>query len=404
MLDVTRAFAVAREKFRAHFDMAQMIDSRQRRQIKGDISLDPLDFLAHRTFPDTVVTAMSNFDSHGFTIHPLFMAKCPDEQSLYAHVPFRCLLPLGLDGLLVTGLGVSAHRDALPVIRMQPDVQNQGYAAGYAAAMVAQADGDFRRLDVKRLQEHLVAVGILSPEVLEHTDSFPLSDDHVKAAVEDGVDDYLGLAVIFGNVTRSVPLLRSAYEAATDVERQRRYALLLGLLNNGTGWQTLADALDGVDWDEGWNYRGMGQFGFSLSHVDTLLIALGRTRESAARPAMLRKAETLSHDSAFSHLRALALAFEAMPCPEAVPHFVRLMDAVGAHSRLTMTDALRDVPESMVDTSRRNRELSELLLARGLYACGDDNGRAVTVLSAYSRDLHGHYARHARAVLADRRT
>jgi LacI family transcriptional regulator len=43
------------------------------------------------------------------------------------------LLSAGLvDGLLVAGLGVSAHRDAMPVLRMQPDVQNVGYAAGLA--------------------------------------------------------------------------------------------------------------------------------------------------------------------------------------------------------------------------------------------------------------------------------
>ena len=45
-------------------------------------------------------------------------------------VPYRALLPAGLDGILVTGLGASAHRDAMPVIRMQPDIQNGGYA-GY---------------------------------------------------------------------------------------------------------------------------------------------------------------------------------------------------------------------------------------------------------------------------------
>ena len=37
----------------------------------------------------------------------------------------------------MTGIGLSAHRDAQPVVRMQPDIQNQGYAAGVAAAMAA---------------------------------------------------------------------------------------------------------------------------------------------------------------------------------------------------------------------------------------------------------------------------
>ena len=60
----------------------------------------------------------------------------------------RCL-PRGLDGILVTGLGVSAHRDAMPVIRMQADVQNQGYACGHAAAMVAKSTATIRNVDLK---------------------------------------------------------------------------------------------------------------------------------------------------------------------------------------------------------------------------------------------------------------
>ena len=51
------------------------------------------------------------------------------------HTPYRCLLPKGMDGILVIGIGLSAHCDAIPSIRMQPGVQNLGYAAGVAAAM-----------------------------------------------------------------------------------------------------------------------------------------------------------------------------------------------------------------------------------------------------------------------------
>ncbi len=43
------------------------------------------------------------------------------------------MLPKDLRGMLVIGLGISAHRDAVPLIRMQPDIQNGGYAAGVAA-------------------------------------------------------------------------------------------------------------------------------------------------------------------------------------------------------------------------------------------------------------------------------
>jgi len=43
--------------------------------------------------------------------------------------------------------------------------------------------------------------------------------------------------------------------------------------------------------------------------------------------------------------------------------------------------------------------LKELYLARALYRCGDHEGLGQNTLREYSRDLHGHYARHAKAVL-----
>jgi len=62
-------------------------------------------------------------------------------------------LPKGLEGIAVTGLGASAHRDAMPVIRMQPCLQNQGYAVGWAAAIAAKNNQKIRYIDIKDLQK-----------------------------------------------------------------------------------------------------------------------------------------------------------------------------------------------------------------------------------------------------------
>ena len=399
--DVTRAFVLAREKFKTAFDLAQLVDSRQRQQVVGELSLDPLDFLAGRTFPDTITTAKSNFDSHGFTIHPLFMAKPPDKEDIRAHVPFRCLIPKGLEGILITGLGVSAHRDALPVIRIQADVQNQGYAAGRAAALSAAGGTPVRKVDIKSLQRHLAEVGVLDSDVPDHTDSFPLGENEVHAAVERGAESYLDLAIVFGHPDKSLPRLRSAYRSATSLEQRTHFARILGLLGDDTGIDALVEALDGTDWDEGWRFVGMGQFGFSLSHVDTLLVAAARSRNSRALPQMIAKLKRLDGTSEFSHMRAVTLAFEAQPTPEAAPEFARLLvdSRIRGADRVRATEAIEEVNEDRNDTSERNRQLTELLLARGLYACGDKDGLAKSVLEAYAADFHGHYARHARAVL-----
>jgi hypothetical protein len=399
IVDISRAFSVARKKMEECFDMSQIVNSRQRQQIGGELSMDPLDVLANRTFPDTITTASSNFDTHGFTIHPVFMAKAPNHDELMAHVPFRCLLPVGLEGIMSTGLGVCSHRDALPVIRMQPDVQNQGYAAGRAAAMSAQANCGLRKIDMKELQKHLIEKKILEPEVLDHKDSFPLSDDVVVDAVANGTDSYLGLAVMFGNKERSLPLLKKAFEDA-DAGAKIRYAHIIGIMSDSTGAEELAEYLDSQDWDEGWNYRGMGQFGFSLSDIDTKLIALGRSGSTKAKETLLKKLATLSAESDFSHLRAITLAFEAQPDADAVEGLTKILENLKPCAQSNVAMNVKNTSKNWCETNERNNELKELIVARALLACSDPKGAAKDVLKQYSKDLHGHYARHAKALLA----
>jgi len=71
-----------------------------------------------------------------------------------------------LRNILVVGKAVSVARDALPAIRMQPDLENQGGAAGLAAAMGVRSGQDLRKIDVRALQTRLVGIGVLPERVL----------------------------------------------------------------------------------------------------------------------------------------------------------------------------------------------------------------------------------------------
>lgn len=399
--DVTRIFTQAREKFRSWFDLAQIVDSRQRRQIVGDTCLDPVDFLAGRTYGDTIFTGESNFDTHGFTIHPLFTAKAPDKRVLRADVPLGCLLPRGLEGILTTGLGVSCHRDALPVIRMQPDVQNQGYAAGYIAAQSAQTLRAVRDLDIRKIQAHLVDIDILEKRILQEEDNFPLSDRRIHEAVSLEIETHLGLAVIFSNRERALPILRQVYSSRVRNGSPLDYALVMALCGDDTGEVTLAEYARGHDWDKGWHYTGMGQFGFSLSRLDSVLIALGLCGGRDAKRALKEKIQSLRPELEFSHFRALALALEKTPMEEACEPLTRCLLARGVkgNSRSELKATLAEIIDDTVDTSERNQELREIFIARALLACGDPQGLARKVLEGYAGDLHGHYARHARGLL-----
>ncbi len=400
IVDIWRAFVVGREKFKAAYDLGQLIDTRERRRIVGEMELKPTDAVLRRTWPDTVTIALSDFDSHGYTVDPLFLIRQPDRTKYEVPIPYRCLLPRGLDGILVTGLGISVHRDSLPLVRMQRDIQNQGYAAGTAAAMAAHAGISPRAVPMRDLQQHLVAKKILPASAVQEGDSFPLSQERIRGAVARVVKNYEEIAVILSHRPQALPLLREAF-ATADPAAQLTYAHILGMLGDSTGASVLSAEVARSDWDTGWNFKGMGQYGASLSRVDSLVIALGRTRSREAVPVLLAKARQLTPASAFSHFRAISLALEAVADPAVGPTLANVLalPGVSGHSVRTIERALQDVPPGNVDNVTRGRELTEIGLARALYRSGDYEGTGERILRSYRDDLRGHYARHVRAVL-----
>jgi hypothetical protein len=218
LVDRWRLYVYGKEIYGDAYDLGQLPQTRERRRIVGDAFVTPIDILNGRTYPDTIVQPRAYFDNHGYRVHPLVVARSPGRQQFSANVPYRCLLPKNLEGLLVIGIGLSAHRDAMGVLRMQPDMQNQGYAAGLAAAMAVMADVPPRRVDVRALQRRLVDKGILTEEVPTQEDSCPISVEEVASAVEaflseeDTTKAIAPLARILARPDVAVPILRNAHQ------------------------------------------------------------------------------------------------------------------------------------------------------------------------------------------------
>lgn len=405
MVDVWHIFVRAKDKYPNAFDQGQLIDTRERRRIVGDFTLTLLDEMNGRTFPDSIVRAYSNFDTHGYTVDPYLILEHPLEKGFYVYVPYRCLLPRNIEGLLVAGIGMSVHRDALPLVRMQADIQNQGYAAGVAAAMAARQGIAPRRIDVRALQKHLVKIGNLPESVLTDRDSYPLPPERIAAAVQSfGTEEGRGAAVILAHPEAALPLVRQAYQHAKG-ETKLAYAKLLAVLGDATGLETLLAAARAIpQWDKGWNYRGMGQFGYAMSPLDNLLVAIGLTRRPEAVPVIVEKLRQLSAESDFSHHRAAALALELIGDPRAAPALAEHLQKPGmtgfAHTSLQRARALDPPTEGVHSVVTRRDSLRELVVARALYRCGDYQGLGRKILEQYAQDLRGHLARHAQAVLA----
>ncbi|MDF1752098.1 MAG: FAD-dependent oxidoreductase [Verrucomicrobiales bacterium] len=395
-VDQWRMIVAARQKYRSSYDLSTFIDSRERRRIVGDAFVSPVDIINQRTWHDTISLHQSNFDTHGYTVDPVFMINFPDKKDMIANVPYRALLPKGLDGIIVTGLGMSAHRDSMPILRMQPCIQNQGYAAGVAAATIAEQNIPMRSLDIKALQKHLVEIDSLPEEVLEATEAKEVSDETIQAAVESVVNEYRGLATLLSEDERAVPMLVKAFQKADSDEDKLVYANILGMLGDSTGAKVLAREISSQDWDEGWNFRGMGQFGGSISRLDSHIIALGKSGDAkTALPVIFEKMKTLDASKEFSHHRAVSLALESLRDPSGAKALAEVLAKDG------MTGyEITEIEESKRQ-EQRSEPLREIILARALYRCGDHNGVGESILKKYEQDLRALFAQHAHAILKE---
>jgi len=406
----------------AAFDVGQLVDSRERRRIVGDYMLTTHDILNRRTFPDTISQHSSNFDAAAFPDADLLLlanAKGPDYRT---DLPYRCLLPKGLDGILVVGLGASADRDAMTLIRMQPDLQNQGYAAGIAAAEVAKSGGCTRDIDIKALQRELVRDGLLDERVLTDRDSHPMDTEKIREAVNVlGATQHRAvllraMAAIVAHPKKAIPLLVQRHDESPAGPAKLKSAQVLAMVGNPAGASTLIRAIDAAEgWDEGVPLTSERKTGNTFSDLERLVIALGYTRAPEGLPALTRKLAQLRPEDKLSHFKAIALSLRHHPpCEAAVEPLSRLLEQPGFSGHATPAPSS---PAQAVDQgalpfalpTRRvtgaagganlNAAYKELIAAAMLYRCGDRENLGADILQQYTCDVHGHFARYARAAL-----
>jgi len=409
---------VASPKEKGAFDVGQLVDSRERRRIVGDYILTTNDILNHRTFPDTISQHYSNFDAAAFPDAKLLLLEDAKGPNFHTDLPYRCLLPKGLDGILVVGLGSSSDRDAMTLIRMQPDLQNQGYAAGLAAAAAVKAGGHARDIDIKAIQKRLITEDVLDERVYTDADSYPMTPEAIEEAAWTigsaevrQIELLAALAVIVAHPKQAIPMLKRRHDSASTENAKLSYAKILGILGDPAGAPTLIAAVDAHDrWDAGVPLTSERKTGNTFSDLDRLVIALGFSRSPTAVDALLRKLEQLRTDDNLSHYKAISLALRNFNCPEAATPLAELLrrPRFAGHATVEAVvkqksgneDEVATVAERLITQGPSlNRAFKELIVAVMLYRCGDIDGKAKGILESYTNDIHGHFARYARQTL-----
>lgn len=146
------------------FEQANMVATsarigvRETRRVLGDYYLTYEDVVAGRRFDDVVTLGGYRVDIHGYDGGPVYVEPGKGTQIKdYGSydIPYRILLPEGVNGVIMAGRCVSASHVAQGSLRVMGTAMGMGHAAGTAAALAAAAGVQPRELDVAKLQATL---------------------------------------------------------------------------------------------------------------------------------------------------------------------------------------------------------------------------------------------------------
>jgi len=155
-----------------------LIGIRETRRIVGDAYLTIEDYLAARSFPDEICRTAYGLDVHGSskenairTTHKTIDELKENNRRITRNlkpgtslgVPYRCLIPKGLNNVLVAGRCISTDRRVNGTVRIMACCLNTGEAAGIAAAMAASS-ADVRAVSPSKLRAALKAYGAYLPD------------------------------------------------------------------------------------------------------------------------------------------------------------------------------------------------------------------------------------------------
>ncbi len=173
--DLTRAEVEARAQVMELFDFFRkrvpgfeharlaatgaQIGIRESRRIVGAYTLTRDDVLNARPFHDAVARSAYPIDIHNPSGSGTTTQRLAPGQSYY--IPYRCLVPMGVERLLVAGRCISTTHEALASTRLTPTVMTLGQAAGTAAALAVKQGVRLRNVDPLELRKELSDDGVV---------------------------------------------------------------------------------------------------------------------------------------------------------------------------------------------------------------------------------------------------
>jgi hypothetical protein len=136
-------------------NIAQQIGIRESRRIMGEYVLTGDDVIFGRKFPDSIAKFGYCIDIHDPEGKGWQARQIEAEDGFY-EIPYRCVVPETIDGLLVAGRCISTTHEALASTRIMACCMALGQAAGTAAALAGNGKIQPRELDYRILRAELL--------------------------------------------------------------------------------------------------------------------------------------------------------------------------------------------------------------------------------------------------------
>ena len=137
--------------------MGAQIGVRESRRVMGRYVLNADDVIRGRKFEDGVACGSYAIDIHNPTGTGTKMIYL--DEGIYYHIPYRCLVPEGIDNLIVASRCISATHEAHSSLRVMPTVWAIGHAAGVAAGLCMQKKRQPEHIDAEELKVRLKKEG-----------------------------------------------------------------------------------------------------------------------------------------------------------------------------------------------------------------------------------------------------
>ncbi len=138
-------------------EIAPQIGIRETRRVKGEAMVSEDDILECRDFPDAIGVQGWPVEAHIAGDVKFVFARKPRG---FNQLPYRMVVPLGVENLLVAGRCASMTHEGQSSARVTGPCFVMGQAAGTAAALALQKGVLPRALEIKGLQEALERDGV----------------------------------------------------------------------------------------------------------------------------------------------------------------------------------------------------------------------------------------------------